>query len=547
MVNMNFPVNFIIVLGGDLVRSSEHLGVGYLAAVLRKHGYPAYIDEYRGSDELVDLINLLRARKIKLIGFPTTVVNIQKVIELSRVLKQELHHVIIVYGGHVATFQSEEEMFKLPEWDILVRGEGEETLLELVQTLETHGHMGFVKGIVYRDYETGQVVKNPERSLIQDLNNLPFPTRDQFERYGQKYHYMRICSSRGCYGSCYFCSNFVGRKIGGQHWRGRSFKNVVDEIEFLVSRYNFHTFDFVDSTFEDPPGLKGKIRIKAIAEEIIRRGLNIYYNCCFRSENWSESDHELLNLLVKSGLEKVNVGFEAGNDRGLQILGKHATEADNRRLISILARHPEVYLTFGFIFYHPYQTFEDLKDNARFLFESGMGHITRHYLWPLEVYPGTKIRERLIADNLYKPTSIIEDPYSYDFLHPEIKFFAKRMMQYLKEEAVWDFEIFDIVIHTYIYRLLRYFGDDPSVRGLVEEFREWLANVRSEIAVANYEFFCNWLEVYENGQEGRLFGEAERFNIAEYLVERKEAIQARQLRLSMALKRKGIPLAQISR
>ena len=143
-------------------------------------------------------------------------------------------------------------------------------------------------------------------------------------------------------------------------------------------------------------GEEGKKRIGEIANEIINRKLNIYYNCCFRAENWKDEDRPLLDLLIQSGLEKVNIGFESGNDRGLKILNKRARMADNWKVIEVLRDFPDIYITFGFIMLHPYSTMEDLADNAKFLYKTGIGQVIRHYFWQLEVYPGTLMEEKLI-------------------------------------------------------------------------------------------------------------------------------------------------------
>ena len=87
----------------------------------------------------------------------------------------------------------------------------------------------------------------PLKMCIRDS---PFPDRDQFEQHDGKFQYVRLSTSRGCLGHCGFCSSFAGRYQEGSRWRGRSPKNVVDEIEMLVKKYDFHTYDFVDSTFE---------------------------------------------------------------------------------------------------------------------------------------------------------------------------------------------------------------------------------------------------------------------------------------------------------
>ena len=245
----------------------------------------------------------------------------------------------------------------------------------------------------------------------------------------------------------------MGREQKDFRWRGRSPKNVVDEIEQLVKKYDFHTFDFIDSTFEDP-GQEGKERIGQIAQELIDRKLNIFYNCCFRAENWRDEDRELLQLLVDSGLEKVNIGFEAGNDRGLRLLCKRARSKDNDRVIRILADFPDIYITFGFIMFHPDSIYEDLKDNADFLYNTGIGQVIRHYFWKLEVYPSTIIEKRLIASKrITADYDICDGMYEYEFLDERVRKISDICQELLKVQEVWDFEIFDILVHTFISRM----------------------------------------------------------------------------------------------
>lgn len=306
-------IALIVTLGGDLVRSTEHLGIGYIAAVLREKGEKVDIYEICKEDSLQsNLFKGLLDGTYDIIGFTTTCVTMKIINNFAYSIKKKNPKSYIVYGGHMATFASDELLERYGFIDFCIVGEGELTFAELVDQLEKKGDLATVKGLVYRKGK--KIIINEERELIKNLDLLPFPVRDQFEMHGGKVQYIRISTSRGCLGSCAFCSNFVGRKQNGPRWRGRSPQNVVDEIEGLTRKYGFSTYDFVDSTFEDP-GDAGKERIHKIAETIIERKLNIYYNCCFRAENWRNKDRDLLKLLVKSGLEKVNIGFEAGNNK----------------------------------------------------------------------------------------------------------------------------------------------------------------------------------------------------------------------------------------
>ncbi|MDI6734987.1 MAG: radical SAM protein [bacterium] len=294
---------------------------------------------------------------------------------------------------------------------------------------------------------------------------------------------------RGCLGNCAFCGNPSFKGIQkGKAWRGRSPKNFVDEIEFLVKKYNIHTFDFVDDTIEDP-GKLGKRRVREICEEIIQRNLDIYFTVRFRAENWSEKDDDLLKLLIKAGLEKVLIGFESGNQKGLTLFNKRATVEDNLRVVELLNRH-KIFTSYGFINFHPYSTFYDLRDNANFL-RGKIGYNLRRYCTRLELYSGAAIKERLKNDGLlsinydYKSS----DPYAYEFVNSSIGAFAREMGRILKDyQEVMDWEIFEIVLYTFIYRVRRKFGDDVRISKELEEFENKIQLIKREIDENNYIF-----------------------------------------------------------
>src|SRR5204863_1337200 len=145
------------------------------------------------------------------------------------------------------------------------------------EALHSGGDLGAVPNLVYRN--DGEIVSNPVIESVHDLDQIPFPARDQFDFHDGRLAYIRVSTSRGCTSSCTFCNAPHARNLIAKEkvWRGASPARVVDEIEHLVDTFGFNTFDFVDSTFEDPGGrAKGKARIAEIAEEILRRDLKIY-------------------------------------------------------------------------------------------------------------------------------------------------------------------------------------------------------------------------------------------------------------------------------
>lgn len=526
-------IGLIVVLGGDLVRSTEHLGVSYIAANLRKNNYECDIIEIYGSGDQKGLKKVSR-KKYDILGFTTTCVNMKDIMEIAGLLKHNTE-AYITLGGHMATFWGEKILKEYRFIDSIIRGEGEITFIELVKALEANSDLSTVDGLVFR--KNNEIFVNKERALIDNLDVLPFPVRDQFDEHNNRFQYIRICSSRGCLGNCGFCSSFVGREQKDFRWRGRSPENVVDEIEELVGKYDFHTFDFIDSTFEDP-GKEGKARIRKIANELISRNLNIFYNCCFRAENWKEEDRELLQILIESGLEKVNIGFESGNERGLRILNKRATMEDNSNVIRLLADFPDIYITFGFIMFHPYSIMSDLKDNADFLYNTGIGQVIRHYFWKLEVYPSTRIEKKLIKDKRIKDNyDICDGMYEYQFTDRGVEMVSDICQKLLKIDAVWDFEIFDIIIHTFVTRMKRKYKECADVLNIIDGFYSEVLKMRKDMALFNYSFYCDLLENYKHYDY-----EAKKAVLRDKIVAAMEHIKNIQLKMNHQLIQMGYEL-----
>lgn len=527
---------FIVVLGGDLVRSTEHLGVAYLSSYLQENGYPdVRIKEVFGIADTKNLEDALN-EEYDLVGFSTTCVAMREIINVGNAVKKKYPGTHVTMGGHMATFWGKEILEAYTCVDSVMRGEGEITCLELVKALENEEGFDKIEGLTFK--KNGEIIANPDRLLIKNLDILPFPVRDQFELHNNRFQYLRICSSRGCLGKCGFCSSYVGRTQKDFCWRGRSPENVVDEIEELVNKYHFHTYDFVDSTFEDP-GEYGKQRIAKIAHELIDRDLNIFYNCCFRAEDWYDSDRELLRLLVDSGLEKVNIGFESGNDRGLKLLYKRARSKDNQRVIKILADYPEIYITFGFIMFHPDSIMEDLKDNADFLYGTGIGQVIRHYFWKLEVYPATAIEARLKkAGRITSEYDICDGMYAYEFLDPKVTKISDICQKMLRVQEVWDFEIFDILVHTFISRMLRKYGKS-DIKDELQEFIDYVNKMRAEMAKFNHDFF---MDIYYNADEIDVNEKSE--ILRQFIKEKMALISNKEYRFGMNLKRRGYELVQ---
>src|SRR5262245_34452297 len=182
-----------------------------------------------------------------------------------------------------------------------------------------------------------------------------------------------------------------------------------------------------------------------------------------RAENWKDTpaDNELMDLLVRSGLEKVNVGIESGVPEELLLWEKRATVEDNVTIIRMLREHG-IYLAMGFIPFHPYATVDTLVRNAAFLRDNA-GHNLRRMTERLEIYPGTKIVARMTADDLLSETyESTLDPYGYRFQDERVGLLARHYAALYNNEdyhehgviteqsAVFAFETFNVVLQTFI-------------------------------------------------------------------------------------------------
>ena len=555
-----FRVSFLILLDGDLVMSPEHLGVAYMTSVLRQVGFTVEIREVPHGEDAAAVTGLVEFAP-HIVCFTLMSLNVQSCVHMCEQLATRLPDALIVCGGPAGTFAGLDVLRTNPYVDVVAVGEGEPTILDLAQRVCLGKSLEDSPGICYRD-ETGELRENPARPLIHNLEVLPFPARDQLEQHGNKLEYVRVSTSRGCVAHCAFCSapHLKNRVQGGKAWRGRGSEQIVDEVALLVERYNFRTFDFVDSTFEDPDGGRvGKKRVREIATGILDRGLDIYYNVCMRAENWQDTpeDNDLMDLLVRSGLEKVNVGIEAGVPEDLLLWEKRATVQDNVTIIKMLREHG-IYLAMGFIPFHPYATTDTLIGNAAFLRDNS-GHNLRRMTERLEVYPGTAILRKIEADGLldekYWATL---DPYGYEFKDEHVGRLARHYASLYNNDdyhehgvitdysSVFQFETFNAVLQTFITRSYRRFRTLPGVAELIDEFKAWLHAVRQEMGQYNYAFFMENLNDVLNDTLDEDKRRAQVADVELYFRDRIRMIKSQQLRLGKAMHRCGANVTEIS-
>jgi len=288
------------------------LGLGYLGAILEKNQYEVdVIDCQVLKLSYEEFKSELSKRQPNIVGITSTTLTYKPGLQIAKIAKEVCPNCLTVIGGPHVTFWDNEALQECPALDIIVRKEGEYTLLELVQKVEAGKSFGDVLGITYR--KDGKIVRTPDRPYIEDLDSLPFPARHLWpmERLREYEDILYLAASRGCVFWCEFCATV---RMHGRKFRMRSPKNIVDELEFLHKTYGVNKFTFCDDAFTvDQP------RIEELCKGIIDRKLKIRWNCGTRVDMVTR---ELLVKMKEAGCISVWFGVESGSQQVLDAMKK---------------------------------------------------------------------------------------------------------------------------------------------------------------------------------------------------------------------------------
>lgn len=319
-----------------MVNSYPPLGLAYLAAVLEREGHEVRAHDF-GLYPNVPLTEQMEAVADfgpQLVGITAMTNTYHAVAETAKSARERTGCPVVIGGPHATVFP--ERVTREVFVDYLVYGEGEETLTELVGALEAEGPrpsdrtLSAIKGLCYE--RDGGVQCNPERPLIRDLDDLPFPARHLFDLKAYPLYtpdgerMVTVLSSRGCPYNCSYC--FKG--IVGRTYRQRSPDGIVAELHQIISQYGIANIYFIDDLFT-----MNRERLKVIAQRIIEENLNIRWQCLGRVDR---VDPEVLDLMHRSGCRQIHYGIESGNDEILRAVGKRITKEQVRQAVAWTAR-----------------------------------------------------------------------------------------------------------------------------------------------------------------------------------------------------------------
>lgn len=490
-------------------RFIEEIGVCYLKTIIKEKGNEVKIFYKWPKDKEKVFLDVIDYNP-DIVGFSLSHkhTGIEPIIIGAEIIKRSLPDVHITCGGVFATFNAKNILEKCKNLDSVMLGEAELTIKQFVSTVVGGGNLSEIDGLAYRRKD-GSVKINPKTKMILDLDSIKFPDRGYIDEYLQNdlIKIVNMVGSRGCHGKCHFCNvpsmySFYGE---GKRWRGRSIKNIVDELEYLNKSHGISVFSFGDSSFEDAdPITEGKNRLREFSNEILKRNLKIFYSCCFRAETFKDNkkDNALISLMVKSGLYNILIGVEAGNRRALESFAKKANVDDNVHALNLFSKYP-IYISKGFIMFTPHSNYETLKENLEFAHKIKLTEEFIYLTTIAAVFNGTLFVKDLQNESLLDIDYDWENEYPFRWVDKNAKKLAFEMLK-IRQELMKELEFSQYYGRSNI--ILERITGDKIYREM--QYRKWKTReLREKMGVNGYEFFKNCLELIKNGWEQDIYEE----------------------------------------
>lgn len=359
------------------------LGLAYLAGILRREKVEVRILDLLMTRYSPDLLRReLRDFQPHVVGATCSTVNFKAASRILKLCKNFDAGIVTLIGGPHASFVARELIEKAPWMDVVVMGEGDHTVVDLVRVLSDGSDLAQVTGIAFR--KNGKAVVNAPRPLIRNLDSLPLPARDLLPV--SKYRALRVpftvITSRGCPFGCIFCS---APKMFGRGVRYRDPRLVVDEIEMINRELGFQEINIVDDTFtvKEP-------HVNAICQGIRDRNLKITWSVYSRVDTINP---RMLKTMTEAGCNWACFGLESGSQKILDTIKKRITTEKSREAIR-MATESGLNVLASFILGLPGEdpeTADQTVSLAKELFDTYKVSYGFHLLAPM---PGTEVRER---------------------------------------------------------------------------------------------------------------------------------------------------------
>lgn len=410
----------------------------------------------------------LAGRDFDFFGFSTVCSSYPLTLRIAAEVKQAHPKATIVLGGPQASVVDVATMRAFPWIDVVVCGEAEHSLPELMEALAGRGSLASVSGITFRRREDGEIVRNPEAPLILDLDTLPFPAFHLFPDVGFCRHFP-LELGRGCPFSCTFCStnDFFRRRF-----RLKSPAQMISEMRRVKQTYGISSFELVHDMFT-----VDRKRVVAFCDALIESGEQFIWGCSARTDC---IDEELISLMARAGCRGIFFGIETGSRRMQKIIDKGLELNDSSERVRSCDKfkiNTAVSLMAGF----PEETMADLRDTAAFFVDSLRYDHADPQLSILAPLAGTPIqtqhKESLVlnddvADMSYRGWQQDVADHALIAEHPGIfSSFYSAPLPFLDREFLKELRDFLLSAQRAFRRLLLGLHQDSG--DVVEVFQQW--------------------------------------------------------------------------
>ncbi len=314
-----------------VMRPHPPLGLLYISSALKRQGFDVHIFDttFRTPEDLFRHIDRTRP---PVVGIYCNLMTRQNVLRIMSYCRQRSCDVVL--GGPEPPHHAEQYLARGA--DVVVVGEGEWTLAELIPELVKNGpnRLHDIRGILFRD-EEGKTVRTPDRPFIQDLDALPLPDRpaidiDGYLRAWRERHgigSVSLITARGCPYTCTWCSHSV---FGFSH-RRRSPQNVADEVQQIVAAYSPDMLWYADDVFTIH-----RRWFFEYAGELKRRNIRLPFECISREDRL---DEEVIRTLSEMGCTRLWIGSESGSQRVLDAMRRRTNVKRVQEMTQALRRH----------------------------------------------------------------------------------------------------------------------------------------------------------------------------------------------------------------
>ena len=333
------------------------MGLAYLASSLEENGCKVKVIDCQALDiDHEKLKSEITAFEPDIVGITSIARTIKSALLSAAAAKEAFPNVPVVLGGPHATFMDTQIVTDEAAVDVVVRGEGEQTLLELAQNFPFNNNLEKIRGITFRNEKNA--VRTADRDSFTDLDSLPRPGYHHFdlEKYrlfGRKM--LPVITSRGCPFQCSFC---VASRMFGKAYRMRSPVNVVDELEWLRDVHGAEAFTFYDDTLT-----LDKKRLFSICDDIKKRKIGLPWDCQTRVDQVST---EILAEMREAGCQQVFFGVESGCQEVLDAVNKKTSVEQNKKAIK-LAKDAGLFVSISLMIGYPGETLGTIEKTLDFV------------------------------------------------------------------------------------------------------------------------------------------------------------------------------------